>query len=450
MSHPRSNPYIGLATLATLALLLSSCSTSTPSASSSTSSGGNAEKADLTYWFWGNDDAPGANDWMKARIAEYHTLHPGVTVKMVIQSNDTLTGAFTVAAQSKSGPDIATQWPTMPVLSKAWAGAIVPLSDYVSTSARTNWIGTQENTDNGKLYAMPLYIIGMPMVYNKELFTKAGIASAPTTFTELLTDCRLLRAVGVTPIGGGNKSGYFGAWFFSNFGKQSLDSVTELKQALIGKTDITDPKYTGFYEPMHQLMVNHCFNDDIASLDLLPGIGKFGSGQAAITWGTDGMVAAWAKQLGENKVGVARTPKWGTGKLADVYNTTQDSSPFITSWSPNKQAAAQFLTWLHEPANLTSWYQATGTFPADTGFDPSNIKSPLLKQLWTLDATPGAVWLENYLPTSVDSDADLAAGQVITSGGSVQAAVTIWKKAVEKWRTQNPVEVKDFTAWATR
>lgn len=443
---------IGLALAVVAAITAAGCTAAAPPTAGGAASdgGGDAEKADLTYWYWGESDAPGANDWMKGRIADYQKLHPGVKIKFVPQSTDTLIGAFTTAAQTKSGPDIATQWATIPVLSQVWSGAVAPLSDLVPESQRTQWIGTQENTYKGKLYAMPLYVIGIPMAYNTKLFAKAGVAAAPTTFDELLGACRKLKAAGITPIGMGNKDGYFGAWFFSNFGKQSLDSTNELKQAVIGKADISDPKYTGFYEPMHQLKTNGCLNDDIASLTLDQGMAKFGAGQAAMAWGTDGIVNNWVKQLGGGAVAVAKTPKWGTGKLADVHNTTQSSSAFITSWSPNKKAAAQFLTWLHEPANLTSWYEATGIFPADKGFQPSSIKTALGKQLWDLDSSDGAVWLENYLPPSVDGDGNLAGGQVITSGGSVTEAVDTFRKATEKWRSQNPVEVKNYTEWAAQ
>jgi raffinose/stachyose/melibiose transport system substrate-binding protein len=441
----------GLATAAALAVLAAGCTASSPNGGGSSSGGGgNAEKANLTYWYWGESDAPGANAWMKARIADYEKQHTGVKIKLVPQSTDTLIGAFTTAAQTKSGPDIATQWATIPVLSQAWSGAVAPMSDLVPESKRSKWIGTQENTDKGKLYAMPMYVIGVPLAYNKALFAKAKISDPPQTFDDLLSDCRKLKAAGITPIGMGNKDGYFGAWFFSNFGKQNLDSTADLKQAVIGKADIADPKYTGLYEPMHQLKSNGCLNDDIASLTLDQGMAKFGSGKAAMAWGTDGIVNSWAKQLGSDKVGITRTPKWGTGKLADVYNTTQSSSAFITSWSKNKKAAAQFLTFLHEPANLTSWYKATGIFPADKGFSASSIKDDLGRQMWDLDSSPGAVWLENYLPPSVDGDGNLAAGQVITSGGSVPDAVDTFKKAVEKWRSQNPVEVKNYKAWASQ
>ena len=347
--------YAGLAALTAVALTAATgCTASAPSSSSASGSGGgNADKANLTYWYWGEGDAPGANDWMKARIADYEKLHPGVSIKLVPQSTDTLIGAFTTAAQTKTGPDIATQWATIPVLSQVWAGAVAPLSDYVPADQRSHWIGTQENTYKGKLYAMPLYLIGVPLAWNKQLFAKAGLTAPPTTFDELLADCGKLKAAGITPIGMGNKDGYFGAWFFSNYGKQNLDSVDQLKQAVIGKANITDPKYTGFYEPMHQLKSQRLPQRRHRVPDPRPG-----HGQVRLRTGGHGLGhGRHRQQVGQaarcrTRWASPRTPKWGTGKLADVYNTTQSSSAFITSWSPNKKAAAQFLTLLHEPANL--------------------------------------------------------------------------------------------------
>ena len=79
----------------------------------------------LTYWYWAESDAPGANKWMKAMIAQYQKLHPKVHIKLVLQATDTLIGAFKTASQTKKGPDIATQWATLPVLTPAWTGASV-------------------------------------------------------------------------------------------------------------------------------------------------------------------------------------------------------------------------------------------------------------------------------------------------------------------------------------
>src|ERR1700693_958579 len=83
-------------------------------AASAGSKADDPNNAKLTYWYWGEDDAPGANGWLKKEVAAYQKAHPKVKITVVIQSTDTLTSAFTTAAQTKSGPDIATQRATPP------------------------------------------------------------------------------------------------------------------------------------------------------------------------------------------------------------------------------------------------------------------------------------------------------------------------------------------------
>ena len=70
----------------------------------------------------------------------------------------------------------------------------------------------------------------------------------PKTWTELLADAKKLKAAGFTPFGMGNKDGYGGAWFFSLIGKQNLNSIDELKAAMLGKAKFSDPKFSGYLQ----------------------------------------------------------------------------------------------------------------------------------------------------------------------------------------------------------
>jgi raffinose/stachyose/melibiose transport system substrate-binding protein len=408
--------------------------------------------ASLTYWYWGEPDAPGANNWLKKQVAAYEKTHPKVKIKIVIQSTDTLTSAFTTAAQTKSGPDIATQWATLPVLTPAWNGASVPISDYVPAKEIKNWIGTAENMSGGKLWAMPQYLLGIPFVWNKALFRKAGLNpnKGPKTWAEFLADAKKLKAAGITPFGMGNKDGYGGAWFFSLIGKQNLNSIDELKAAMIGKANFANPKFSGFYKALEDLKKRGYLNSDVASISFEQGLQLFGQKKVAMSWITDGNVAAAAKVLGGTKgMGVSAIPIWGKGKLARSYDTTQSSSAFITKWSKHPNAAAQFLTFLHSPKALRAWYAATGVFPADKRFPARLVTDPIAKQQLALNQSPVSYWPENFVPPQVDQNADLAAGTLITSGsGSPADAVALWMRELKKWKTQHPDEYKNYSKWA--
>lgn len=184
------------------------------------------------------------------------------------------------------------------------------------------------------------------------------------------------------------------------------------------------------------------------SLDLDQGVRQFWEGKAAMAFGTDGMIKQALTDLGEDKVGVMQTPKWGTGKLADAGNATQSISFLITKWSKHPQEAADFLTFMHSPDRLTSWYKHTGVIAADSRFDRSLVTSPVLKQMMEAETTGPQVWLENFLPGQIDSDADLPAGQMIfAQSGSPQDAAKLWESVAETWRNQHPDELKNWQNW---
>ncbi|HEY1480311.1 MAG TPA: extracellular solute-binding protein [Gaiellales bacterium] len=438
-----------VATLALSAVAFTSTSIARPSSAKAD----DPNNANLTYWYWGEDDAPGATNWIKKEVAVYEKAHPKVKITLSIQSTDTLISAFTTAAQTKSGPDIATQWATLPVLTPAWNGDSVPISDYVPASETKNWIGTAENMSGGKLWAMPQYLLGIPFVWNKAMFKKAGLDPnvGPKTWTQLLADAKKLKAAGYTPLGMGNKDGYGGSWFFSLIGKQNLNSIDELKDAMIGKSDFADPKFSGFYQVLANLKKSGYLPSDVASITFTQGLQLFQQKKAAMAWGTDGNIAAASKALGgEKAMGISSIPVWGKGKLATSYDTTQSSSAFITSWSKHPKAAAQFLVFLHSPQVLKDWYTATGVFPADKRFPASLVTDPIAKKQLALDKSAVSVWPENYVPPQVDGNADLAAGELITSGSGTPAdAIKLWKDELSKWKSQHPDEFKNYTKWVT-
>ncbi len=418
------------------------------------SASASAKKTSITYWFWGEGDIPGITKWMQQRINTYQKANPGVTITLIPQSDSTIIPSFALAAQNKSGPDIDTQWATLPVLQPALEGAVTPISKYVKTSETSHWLNTSENTYKGAIYAMPLYVIGVPLVWNKKLFVKAGLNpnKAPTTWTEFLADCAALKAHGITPLGMGNKDGDFGAWMFAIYEKQMLNSISQLTEGVAGKgNDETKlmASLKSMYTSFQGLIKSGYVNSNVESLTLDQGWQLFPEGKAAMSFTTDGNVLSWAKTVGEANVGVGKPPILGKGALASAYDVTQSSDEFITSWSKNPKADAKFLEWLHEPVNMIALNKETGAFPADNQFPVSDITDPLARALDTLDTSGTSIWLENYIPPQIDSDADLPAGQLITSGsGTPAAAVALWQQQLSLWRTQQPTQFKQFSTWA--
>lgn len=412
------------------------------------SGGGKAKPADLEFWWWAETDAPGANDWLNEAVAAF-TKENGGNVNVAEQQTDTLVGNFQSAATAKSGPDLGSQWATGPILAQAWNDAIAPISDFASEDETSHWLFKEENAYGGDLWSMPIYIIGQPFIYNKKLFAKAGLdpEQPPATWDDLLSACKQLKSKGITPLGLGNKDTFGGRWMFAFLAVQNLDSLNDLRQAVIGEASFTDEKHTEWMVRLKELVDGGYFNDDVMSLDFGQGFDVFGSGKAAMSWGTEGAVRQWAKDLGEDAVTPSPMPQFGTGKLKDAYTATQSTSFFVTSWSENREFAAEFLKYLHTPERINRWWELTNVLPADDRFDRSLVTGELSQRLVELATTGPQIWLENWIPPQVDEQGNGPAGQIIFTGGSVEEAAKAFERSAETWRGQQRDALEKWQNW---
>ena len=221
---------------------------------------------------------------------------------------------------------------------------------------------------------------------------------------------------------------------------------------MIGKAKFSDPKFSGFYQALADLKKKGYLNSDVASITFTQGLQLFGQKKVAMSWVTDGNVAAAAKALGGTKaMGVGADPDLGQGQARDAATTPRSRRPRSSrsgrSTRGRRRSSSMFL---HSPQALKAWYEATGVFPADKRFPASLVTDPIAKQQLKLDQSPVSVWPENFVPPQVDGNADLAAGELITSGsGSPADAVKLWERELAKWKTQHPDEFKNYQKWVT-
>lgn len=399
----------------------------------------------LTMWFWGNDDAPGADKWLAAAVKSYEAKNPTVKIKVVTQPVATFIATFQAAAAAKSGPDIGAQWATGPVLTQVWGGAITAISDLIPKSETKNWLNTGENTYAGKIWAMPLYLIGIPWMYNKALMQQAGITDYPATkWSQIISYCKTLRAKNIVPFAFGNDT-----FWTTQLMTQDLNKLSDVVDADTGKASFTSKKYAHFEDGWKQMVDAKCFNDDVSSVPLAKGQQAFDSGKAAMTIATDGQARTFVKDLGgDSKVTVAKWPIFGSGALKNLYNATQSTSYFVTSWSKHKKEGAAFLKYLHTAAQLKTWYAATGTPPADKRFDTSAIKGVLDKKLYAFNTTGKQIWLQNFFPPQVDLNGNAPAQQQLLGGrGDGAAAAAIRERAAKQWRAQQAAQLKNWQAF---
>jgi raffinose/stachyose/melibiose transport system substrate-binding protein len=405
------------------------------------------EPVNLTMWWWGEQEAAGAKKWLSDTIALYHKKHPNVTIKPVLQTTDGLIPAFKAAAAAKKGPDLQYFWGGIWALEDAWAGNTKPVSDYIPRSELRHYLNAKEDTFEGKVWTAPWYVQpSFPVLYRTDVLKKAGVA-VPHTWAAMLKACDTLNAKGITPFAGGVKDGWFGGWLYAIIGGQGIKSISDVLDATTGKKKFTDPDMAAWWKRLQEMRDHKCWNDDINSLELYQGQQQWAQGKAAMTVTAGSDAKKWITQVGVARVGVMAMPRWGNGPYAGKLGSTSQTVG-ITAWTKYPEVAADFIMFMHNPERMKAWFNTTGAFPADDRFNTGLIKLPQQKVLFGL-VRNGSPYLENFIPTELDSKANFGQSQLLLGGNTdAKGAAQATEKVAQRIRVTQRKLMANFKKWS--
>ncbi|SNZ03271.1 carbohydrate ABC transporter substrate-binding protein, CUT1 family [Terribacillus aidingensis] len=228
--------------------------------------------------------------------------------------------------------------------------------DYLVDLSEESWVGDARPdtlapvTVEGKVYGMPMNIEGFGVIYNKELFRKAGVDQPPKTFKELEAAAQKLNQYGVTPFA----NGYYEEWKLGHhltslaFAEQSnpeafIESLSD------NRTSFTDSDSFRNLLRFVDLTLTYG-NPHAATADYYTEMDAFRSGEAAMV-----VQGNWVEPLLENQV-----PKLEVGMFPIPLDNDGDAQ-LVTGvpsyWVVNKQSgeaeireAKRFLRWMAESA----------------------------------------------------------------------------------------------------
>jgi hypothetical protein len=102
----------------------------------------------------------------------------------------------------------------------------------------------------------------------------------------------------------------------------------------------------------------------------------------------------------------------------------------------------------HTPERMSSFFNATGAFPADDRFNTKLIKLPQQKVLFNL-VKHGAPYLENFIPTEFDTKANFAEAQLLLAGKiDAKQAAQASEQIAERIRRTNRDLISNFATWS--
>ena len=326
------------------------------SGNNSSSSSSNGDKTTVTVWAW--------EPFLKKAVPAFEKANPNIKIKLVnAGTNVEEYSSLNNALQAGSGAPDMVQLDFVAISQYALQDALEPLDDMGAKeqSAKFSDAVKQDISFNGKIYDMPLGLGPMALFYNKEIFDKAGIAAAPTTWDEFYQDAKKIRALGKDYYIA-NDQGSEGGYFTSlSWAAGAHPFKVDGKKVTINMDDPNVTKVADFWQKM--------LDEDL------------------IDTSTAGWSDDWYKSLGNGHIAALPTGSWMTitlegsvkdasGKLrvAPLPGWTKDdhttgesggSGLSIIKGSKNVEAAYKFAQ-----------YIATGEgsqIATDAGMTPANM-----------------------------------------------------------------------------
>src|SRR5215212_6037973 len=313
----------------------------------------------------------GGDPTMKKFAADFHKLHPNITIKMQNVNADSASQKLTTQIAGGNPPDVAYV-DASATSDFASRQALVNLDDYISRSSIVkpdDYVDAFKTfvTYQGHLWGLPIDGESTGLFYRKDLFAAAGIDHPPTTWEEFQTDVEKLTDPAKKQYGyevfASEAAYYWYPWLYQAGG----DLLSE------------DGKDVVFDSPEAQKAAEFYVNlakyspPDYLNSNSYDGRVAFEQGKVAMymagSW-LAGTIHSEAPKLDD---------KWSTAPLPDgpagCKTTIAGDSLILLANSKNPDAAWLWIEYLSQKENLATW---TYKSPGGTELPPltSLLESP--------------------------------------------------------------------------
>jgi N,N'-diacetylchitobiose transport system substrate-binding protein len=151
----------------------------------------------LTVWLMDGD----LTDKTVAAINTQFEQATGATVKVAVQQWDNINTKISTSLAQDNPPDVLDIGNTDVALFAATGGLADITSHRAELSAGQTWLPglVGPATVDGRLYAAPLFAGNRAVIYNKQVWSAAGITTPPASFAELTADLDQIKAAHPEP-----------------------------------------------------------------------------------------------------------------------------------------------------------------------------------------------------------------------------------------------------------
>ena len=365
---------------------------------------------------------PGKTLWQNL-ANQYMAAHPNVTIHITILENEAFKTKLTSVMQGGTPPDIFQSWGGGVMNDQIAAGMLQDITPELDANGGA-WRATfapgalAVYAENNKNYGVPWDMGMVGWWYNKDLFTKAGITSVPTTWDDLLTDVKTLKAAGITPVSLGEKDTWTGMHIWSYLATRICGQAKFLAAANRSGGSFDDPCFVQAGTDLKQLIDLQPFQAGFLGMSHDQMQGTFGNGKAAMElsgqWAPGSETGQAADKKGVANLGLFNFPAVAGG-AGDVTDVMGGGNGFAIGKNAPPEAIdfVKFLTSLDVAKQIAS--TNTGIPPivgADAGLTDPNMVA--VQKAFTA-AKYFQLYYDQYMPSAMggvinDAVAKLYAG----------------------------------------
>lgn len=412
------------------------------------------EPVNLVFWWWGEQEAPGLEAWLKETVDLFQKANPGITVETVLQATDNVVDDFMTASAAGTPPDLQYLWNGIYHQENVWRGYLEPLENLIPKEQLSKMYATDLSFYQGKQYRAGWYLLPFGMMYNKKIFKEAGVPAEmmpPKTFDDFMKASEIIKNKGIIPMSAGFKDGFWGEQYTGHGLVQNEDDVSDTTRLVLGEYKWTDPRWHEHWTRLEQYIKAGYINADANSLEFYQGIELFNTGKAAMTLAVLSLVPPAEKALGLENVGIMTWPVWGKGKLAGLP-IIEVQGLGISSKSKHKKEAARFIMFMHTSERLTAMYKTANVFPADLNWDGAKyIQDPNSKEQWEWFTGKNTAYICGMICWDFDSEVMYPAPQMLISGTKNAEEIAVMAEEVmARWREENPDLVESHIKWTEK
>jgi raffinose/stachyose/melibiose transport system substrate-binding protein len=353
----------------------------------------------IEWWHISVND-PGLTYW-QTLADEFTAANPNVTINITVLENEAFKARLVTVMQGNDPPDLFQSWGG----GVLWAFADAGLVRDIAPELQGEWYDSfavpaavELYGKDGAYYGVPWTWGAVGILYNKALFTQAGLdpENPPATWADFLAAVQTLKDAGITPISLGELEKWPGHFWFGYAAVREGGQDAFLK-AYNREGSFADEPFVKAAQRIVELNDMQPFQEGFMGLSHNDQEATFGNGEAAMMLQGQWAVNAQAQQSASGE-GIGEDLGWfpfpaidgGAGNASDVFGGGDGIS--VGANAPDE--AIEFLKFLTSAEVQRRGAEQNVLLPVVNGLDDLYADDPVYTSI--INARNGAAYFQLY------------------------------------------------------